>query len=137
MALNGQNTFYRENNPSKLRLLLLLMSFRHFSIFFLFLLCFIAKGLCPRLIIHPILQTGIAVMARGFSPLLEMKNGDRDNSVTSSRAQGGSIVEEEGRRIVRTRESSGMLFCALVQTKSPLCSSDQLCQLARVSQEQT
>lgn len=65
-------------------------------------------------------------MARGFSPLLEMENGDRDNSVTSSRAQGGSIVEEEGRKIVRMRESSGMLFCALVQAKSPLCSSDQL-----------
>lgn len=76
-------------------------------------------------------------MARGFSPLLEMENGDHENSVTSSRAQGGSTVEEEGRRIVRTRESSGMLFCALVQAKPPLCSSDQLCQLARISQEQT
>lgn len=137
MALHGQNIFYSENNSSKLRLLLLLVSFRYFPIFFLFFSCFIAKGLCPRLIIHPILQTGIAEMARGFSPLLEMENGDHENSVTSSRAQGGSTVEEEGRRIVRTRESSGMLFCALVQAKPPLCSSDQLCQLARISQEQT
>lgn len=117
------------------RLLPLSVSFRYFPIFFLFL--FIAKGLCPRFIIRSIFHTGTAEIARGFGPLLEMENGDWDNSVTSSRAQGGSIAEEEGRRIVRTRESSGMLFCALAQAKPPLCSSEQLCQLARVSQEHT